>query len=85
MLPAPSPSTIAITIVRASGQLNTARTGMPEPAAEPEGHVDHEVLVGTRVVVDGQMAERVRVEPGTVPGIEPVGHDVAGFADRPAR
>ena len=29
-LPAPSPSTIRITIVRASGQVNSARTGTPQ-------------------------------------------------------
>ena len=80
-LPAPSPSTMVMTMVRASGQANSARTGTPSRAGEPERHVHHEDLVVAGVVVDDEVAERIRVVPGAVPRVEPVGDDVVRLAD----
>ena len=45
---------------------------------QPECHVDHQQVIITSIVVDADVAEGVRVEPGAVPGVEPVGDDVLG-------
>ena len=52
-LPVPSPSVIVMTMVCESGQVNSARTGTANVAAEAVGDVEHEQVVGRRVVVDG--------------------------------
>ena len=52
----------------------------PPGAAQPEGHVHHQHMFVGGLVVDDQMAERVRVEPTPVPGIEPIGDHVLRLA-----
>jgi hypothetical protein len=44
-------------------------------------NVNDQHLIITGIVVDEQVTEGVRVEPGAVPRIEPVGDDILGFTD----
>ena len=53
-----------------AGELGAHRHG--EGAAQAVGDVEHEQVLGGLVVVDAEVAERVGVQPGAVPRVEPV-------------
>ena len=70
-----------MTMVRVSGQLNSARTGTPQVRLSRNVTSTTSTCSSTGLVVDDQVAERVRVEPRAVPRVEPVGDHVLRLAD----
>jgi hypothetical protein len=71
---------LGITIVRLSGQANAARTGTLRSGSTGTSRPLLR-LITAGIIVDDQMAEGVREEPGAVPGREPVGDDILRFTD----